>query len=442
MTGLRCPNCGFYNLSARSKCARCGKPLPDAVEHAKAQDLFDENSESGAGSESIPLEPAAAAQTPSQVEIESVSVSTEPPAPPAQPECEPGTGSVSMPKKVAAPGPKPEAAPAEDSGTMPKSPTSSGSLITGVVVETKDLSQVKKKDTEPSEAGPEPAEAEPLPRRIIPEVPSFDDSAVSKVGTEAELGELSEFFKDAKKKPPAPAGPVKPTTHRTPMPAREKKPVSFMDDVSSGGVEPSAGVEPAAPEVSAPEDESMSQIKIKSRDVSHPSEFNPNFSQPVFPEFGAGSAALERADKSESDSAVSRPFEAPIYKVILGGIADGVVYLLIIAAFLSAGALASGARLDLPAVLNSFSAPILVAILVVVWFYQVFFISILGQTPGQMVAGIEVLDKSGHRISIPKASVRAMVYILCLLPCGLGFILSLLGNSLPDKAANTKPVRW
>ena len=279
----------------------------------------------------------------------------------------------------------------------------------------------------------------PPPKPATPEVPSFDDSAASKVGTEAELGELSEFFKDAKKKPAAPSrlrqslllllpqgqpdrllrrlrrqnrcsGRKTCQAGRSPASsAGAAGPIDFSTDESSGSASASR-----SGKVETAED-SVSQIKIKSVDTSHPSEFNPNFKQPVFPDFGSGSSG--EVEKSESDSAISRPLEADKSRIIIGGIADLVIYALIAALFVATGSLAGATTFKAGA---SFIFPLAIVILAVVWFYQVFFIAVLGQTPGQMIAGIEVLDKSGHRISIAKA-------------CGARFCLSAMPDSRRDR---------
>ena len=96
MTGLRCPNCGFYNLSARTKCARCGKPLPDITEQPQSQNLFEEKPDEASASDSMP---AGRAGFPAPV----------PPA--SSPGCARGSG-------IAAPRRKP--GPATGSGSMPK----------------------------------------------------------------------------------------------------------------------------------------------------------------------------------------------------------------------------------------------------------------------------------------------------------------------------------
>jgi uncharacterized RDD family membrane protein YckC len=362
-----------------------------------------------------------------------------------------------------APAPKEEAGATTGSGTMPKAASVSGSMITAEVVET---TETGKETIEPvpieDELKTEPIEdvtpAVVPPKPAAPEVPSFDDSAASKIGTEAELGELSEFFKDAKKKPaapeppparmaPPPPPPARPARPAPPAPPEPKEPIDLgagealglaeRQASASASVSASASASASRSGKAEEAEDSVSQIKIKSVDTSHPSEFNPNFNQPVFPDFGSGSSG--EVEKSDSDSAISRPFEADKSKVIISGVADLVIYALIAAVFVAAGSLAGAVTFKAGA---SFIFPLAIVILAVIWFYQVFFISVLGQTPGQMIARIEVLDKSGHRISIAKASVRALVYLVCLIPAGIGFIPSLLGSSIPDKAAGTKPVKW
>jgi len=395
MTGLRCPNCGFYNLSARTKCARCGKPLPEISEEQKPQSLFEDEQSSATGSGSIS-------------------------------KSEPGakTGSGSMPR----PEPPADAAPA--------------STITGEVVADSGEpleAVIEQSAPEAQPAGPGQEEPEKI-KPTVPEMPSFDDSAASRVSTEAELGELSEFFKEARKKPqaaPAAPGEPKPSAREVskPSPGRGREPLVNKERPAeeASEVRMEAGPERA--------EDSMSQIRIQSGETSHPSDFKPNFDQPLFPDLEAEAAAEARSD---SDSAVSRPLNAGILTVALAGFIDLAVYFVMAAAFSLAGSLASGAELNLANGPENFGpiVPVLIVLLVVIWFYQMFFLSVLGQTPGQIAAGIQALDKSGTRPSLAKAGIRAFVYLLCLIPAGIGFIPNLIGISIPDKIANTKIVRW
>ena len=481
MTGLRCPNCGFYNLSARSKCARCGKPLPEIGAEPKPADLFEPEKAEATGSESLPKKDPAAAAEPT------TTVTTPQPAapePPAQAEAGIFTGSGSFPKKEAAPKEMPpemeaeiffteetpkEPPAASASGSMPKmkpiGANESGSIITAEIVNETTAARTGNDNT-PTEYDPAsqpPAELpDEKPASIIPEVPSFDDSAASKIGTEAELGELSEFFKDAKRKPPAPERvkpapkPAPKTVSRPTPPPRQERlvppPPPEPEEISVSKLKPepldeSSGLKAEADPVTEPSkiklqeepagaEDSISRIKIQKGADASQSDFNANFAEPVL-DFGTGSDSQQ----SESDSAVSRPFEAGSGKIILAGVVDLAVYFVIAGVTVMAGSWASGQGAGL-GVTSAASVPVGIAILFVLWFYQVFFLSVLGQTPGQMAAGIEVLDKSGRRPSVPQASVRASVHLLCLIPFGLGFVPTLLGSSLPDKFAQTKIVKW
>jgi uncharacterized RDD family membrane protein YckC len=400
-------------------------------EPASPQSLFEEaKAETTDGSGSISM-PGSASAGPESEKVQpgtatgSGSLPKPPPAGEVKTEPEPEAASGSISKNLQT--------PSAGSGTMPKAESGpdifSGSIITAEVVET----TAGSKPTPQGEPGTRPAVQKPA----APEVPSFDDSAESKVGTEAELGELSEFFKDAKQKSPSPAPAFRPAAAKSarpvpaPPPPTVKEPLEFQDqEPDEGGV--------IREEQDAGSEDSMSRIKIKSgSDPSHPSEFNPDFAQPVFPDF---SSSGSEAGKSESVSEVSRPLAASTSSVLLSGVLDLVLYLVIAGLFSLAGMWAAKISLSTPTL--DFIVPLLIVLLLVVWFYQVFFLAVLGQTPGQMLTGIQLLDKTGNRISLARASLRAVVYILCLLPLGLGFIPSLFGSSLPDKAGQTKPVRW
>jgi uncharacterized RDD family membrane protein YckC len=416
-----------------------------------------------------------------------------------------------------------------------------------------DLSKLTAEDPAPQEEKP-----------AVPEVPSFDESAGGKLGADAELGELSQFFKDVKRQPaPAPVTPpppasaprpeVKPAAPPAPQasvprpepkpapvappppvsaPRPEEKPAapppaqpsapkpqpvapppkpavipepeyhppapspdesdatpvlqeeesnsvfkpvpveikgwpkdpqdasdsetakptpvavkSWPDEKSESSAPTGFGEEDASASRPAPADESsavsepsVSQITVKPGETSSRSEFNPNFSEQVL-DFGSDSS---ESGKSRSDSAVTRPVAAGIVKVSGAGLIDLVIYGVIAAAFGLAGKWASAVNLAgaAPSEIAGFLVPLALVVLLVVWFYQVFFLSVLGQTPGQMIVDIEVLDQHNKRPSVSKAGIRAAVYILCLLPAGLGFLPTLLSASIPDKAAGTKLAYW
>lgn len=348
MTGMRCPNCGFYNLSARSKCARCGKPLPEL--DSGSENLFDQE-------------------------------------------------------------------------TGEQTSEGSGSIKEAEIVSTSEA----RMDTEPKEFEPELTAGEKAPPKPAPEVPSFDesksvkelpsfdDSAVSKMSAESELGALSQFFKSVKKK-------VEPEVSREPV-----EEISFAGEKSKE--------EPVS------EEASLSQIEIKP-EPSTGSDFKPGFEEPLFPEFGA---SVSKAEKSESESAISSPFEPSLVRIILAGLIDFIFYLIISSGFIFMGKWASG--LDFSSLSNSeifhlFLIPIGIMVAMVIWLYQVFFLAVLGQTPGGMVLGIEVVDQKSMRMSLGKAWLRAIIYIICLIPLGIGFLPSLWGRSWLDKIARTKLVSW
>ena len=167
MTGLRCPNCGFYNLSARAKCARCGKSLPELPPDQR--NSFPEDEASASGS-------AITGEVITQTTRVSPEVPGEAPAAPAK-ELEPEAVNGSETGAVL----EPEPAPAAEAQDLP---------------EPEILPE------------PEPAPEEPLvsqdatvPTEYVTEVPSFDQSGSSKLEADREAGDLSSFFKDVKQKP-------------------------------------------------------------------------------------------------------------------------------------------------------------------------------------------------------------------------------------------------
>ena len=301
-----------------------------------------------------------------------------------------------------------------------------------------------------------------IPPRSSLKCPALTIPRPAKLGARPSSERLSEFFKDAKRKPPeseqvksAPK-PTPKTVSRPVSPPRQERlvppPRPEPEEISVSKLKPEprdelSGVKIEAKPVAEPSkvnlqdapagaEDSTSRIKIQKGADASQSDFNPDFAEPVL-DFGTDSDSRP----SDSDSAVSHPFEAGSGKIILAGVVDLVIYLVIADVTAMAGSWASGQGAGLGAT-GAASVPVAIAILFVIWFYQVFFLSVLGQTPGQMMAGIEVLDKSGRRPSVPQASVRASVHLLCLIPFGLGFIPTLLGSSLPDKFAQTKIVKW
>lgn len=75
--------------------------------------------------------------------------------------------------------------------------------------------------------------------------------------------------------------------------------------------------------------------------------------------------------------------------------------------------------------------------------YLVGFTAASGQTIGKMLAGIRVVSESGARVPLGHAVVRAAVWLLSVLPLGLGCLpaLSASGRALHDRLADTRVVR-
>ncbi len=438
---MRCPHCGFFNLTARAKCARCGKSLPEIP--AGQKDMFPEDETTGSGSvlpadlisqtgESLKpkeemkkvslLEEAekaeAGEETPVVVRTEEIALLPDAPEKPEMIEAEP----LPLP-----PSPEPaeefssykpvileeEVAPRPGPASKPTAPVRKKSFFerefgegsgskSGSIIEGEVITQA----TGISKEAPVPIEYEP-------ELPSFDEAAASKSRPRADLGDLSNFFKGEKK---------------TPEPVQE---------------EPAAeGSELRLNKESEESEESLSRIGIE-KEEGNGASFKPDFEEPRFPQFGADSAESSAAESSES--AVASPAIPGKSRIVFAGMFDLLIYMGIAALFGLAGQWASGipfSSLSLSEQVWPFGILILAALSAVVWFYQLFFIAVLGQTLGGMMMKVEILEPSGNRPRILKASLRALIYVLCLIPFGLGFLPTVLSNSLPDLVARTKAVRW
>jgi len=478
MTGLRCPNCGFYNLSARAKCARCGKALPQIPRDQKDAIPFDEatgsdsllkediisqtgvppkapeppkkstllqdaekakqtklaweveisdKSEAGKPAQtprpasepipaSTPAEPVPKPSTPEPIPETELTVTAEQTgptksAPILEPEIIPESGDSSrgaVSQEPASLEPSPDTKSALEEIPEKGIESKVGSVITGEVILEQSQSRTEKVAAMQTEAEPKPIE---------PELPSFDESAASKVEPAADLGELSSFWKESRKKGKTLEEELKEE------PAEEASEIKFKE-----------GFEQA--------EASLSQIGLSKEEPSGPS-FKPDFEKPLFPQFGAESG--DKSTYESSESAVSSPSYPGKARIIFAGLIDLIIYIVIYSLFFLASEWAGGVSVsDLKPseMLLRFGVPVLATVLVAVWFYQLFFIAVLSQTLGGMAMKLEVLDQTGKKPRVLKASLRAFIYVLCLIPLGFGFIPTVLGKSLPDKLARTKSVRW
>lgn len=72
--------------------------------------------------------------------------------------------------------------------------------------------------------------------------------------------------------------------------------------------------------------------------------------------------------------------------------------------------------------------------------YHVFFLVLIGQTPGKALMGVRVVPRRGGRLSLGRAMLRLVCYILSGLPLGLGFLWVLVDDRRQgwhDKLAGT-----
>ncbi len=254
-----------------------------------------------------------------------------------------------------------------------------------------------------------PREFEPTDESVspkdLPEFPSFDDSAQSRMGTETELSELSKFFKEE-------------TT--------SQKEIGEQSELT-------------IPPEPAGEEESLSRIEIDSPSTSSASDFEPDFAKPIFPDFSA------EEEPATSESAVSEPRSPSRRQIIFSGLADFGIYLLIYFLLVIAGKWALGlsfAQAPLGELALRFYLPLYLLLLVFVWFYQFSFISTLNQTIGGMVFNVEVLTKDAKSPPPLRAGLRALIYVICFAPLGLGMLPAIFGKSIPDKLSGTKTISW
>lgn len=77
--------------------------------------------------------------------------------------------------------------------------------------------------------------------------------------------------------------------------------------------------------------------------------------------------------------------------------------------------------------------------------YFIVLTAMTGQTLGKQVAGVIVLQRDGHIITLRASALRFLAYVLSALPLGLGFWWALWderNEAWHDKAAKTAVFRW
>jgi uncharacterized RDD family membrane protein YckC len=90
--------------------------------------------------------------------------------------------------------------------------------------------------------------------------------------------------------------------------------------------------------------------------------------------------------------------------------------------------------------------PLLAFLLLLDGGYLVAFTTASGQTIGKMAAGIRVVPAAGDADRVPAhhAALRAMAYLVSVLPAGLGLLPALIGadgRAIHDRLADTRVVR-
>jgi uncharacterized RDD family membrane protein YckC len=365
---VECPYCGFINLQEGRECARCRKPLPGR-ENQVPEDEHTDSQTDLTGSDTL----------------ETVPPPLKTPEEKAEEKFPPGAEAETTAEKPVIP----EAPPAK----LPEIP------------------EAKKPEPEMdiSDSGDKPL---------------LDEESLTYTGSDAELRELSRFFKEVKR-------------------GQER---------SSQQVMPEPETEP---------DESISRVEIAPpTDLSEPGSgeessdsFKPDFSKPLLPGFGEQSVSYgsilrssstatakdESAGSEATDAEIAgkkaQPrkdsIPAPLSFRALAGAADLLVYTLIFS-ILYLGAIWAG-RLDQVQLsplqwLVKVIIPLGMMMTVIFLFSETFFALTSGQTPGQMIFKLKTAEENDEPLRFAQALIRALIYLVLLLPLGLGMVTIILGR--------------
>ncbi len=358
---VECPYCGFINLHEGRECARCRKPLPGRESRGSAESRVPKDE-----------------HTDSQTDLTaSDTLETVPP-------------SMKTRKD------------AEEEKLPPSSERSKTSEM-------------------PEEPAPEPEVKKPEPEMEISdsgERPVLDEESLTYTGSDAELRDLSRFFKDAKRDQESSSEKV--------MPGDEA-------------------------------DESISRVEIAPPGPSEESSdsFKPDFSKPLLPGFGeesvsygsAGSDATDAEIAVEPAQARKDAIPASLSTRALAGAADLLVYALIFSVLYMGAMWAGGlGRVEFSPMqwLVKVIIPLGMMMIVIFLFSETFFVLTSGQTPGQMIFKIQTADENDVPLHSAQAIIRALIYLVLILPLGLGLLTILLGKDhrgAHEQFSGTKTLR-
>lgn len=260
-------------------------------------------------------------------------------------------------------------------------------------------------DTETADVpfpGPPAAPAPPPAKAAAPAGPSpppRDEASATYEGSDPELKELSRFFHQIKK---------------------EREAGSEAPAAEEASVPPAAGA-------SEPAEESDS--------------FVPEFKETLLPGMEESAAALA----GEEAGPVAGEVERLALPRLKAGLLDLGIHVLILAAlYFGATSGLSLAGLGFSVWLFRLALPLLFLVAIIFFGFQVFFLATAGQTPGQMLFGLKVVDEAGNALDLGRALARGLAVLACGLPLSLGLLPALLnrqGLSLADKWSRTRVIR-
>jgi uncharacterized RDD family membrane protein YckC len=143
---------------------------------------------------------------------------------------------------------------------------------------------------------------------------------------------------------------------------------------------------------------------------------------------------VPEAYDTERAGLFARLFAAVVDGAILGSICGAVLYITLEVC---------GLRFDQLRLLPI--PPLAAFLLLLIGGYYVLLTAASGQTLGKMAAGIRVVPmQPGERVSLGHSTVRAVGYLVSLLPAGLGLVPALVhgdGRALHDRLADTRVVK-
>lgn len=324
---IKCPFCGFFNLSNRSECVKCRKPLN-----------FEQKAEptsSGAFGEDDSLLNLAYDESSSKDEARDFE-------------------------------PK-EAELTDESEAIAEADVISSTSVS------KEEPQMEITDSEPQQ----------------PNTLELNEDSLSHSGTDSELREISRFFKEAKE------------------------------------------------QGQAEKEKSVSEPIVKS-ETEEKTDFLPSFETPLF-------SHIETATPADKKLKSFEPLPAKIIFRLLAGLVDFLNYLLIAVFLILSSKWALG--LDLLELkgeefIKLLVLPLSLMMALLIFFYQFFFTILSAKTPGQLLFNLELETIQGQKPNLKASLIRAMIYLLMLVPLGLGFILILFGISPIDRLSQTRVVRW